>query len=167
MASTDGATAVEFALIAVPFFAIIVAIIQLGVVCLAQQELETAVEKSARTLLTGSAQTSNLTQSQFTASVCNNLPALFTCGKIMIDLRSATSFSSADTSTPTLTYDANGNVTNTWSYAPGAAGSIMVLRVLYQFPVVPFSLGMNLSNLANNTRLLMATAVFQAEPFGS
>lgn len=167
MSSTGGSTAVEFGLIAIPFIGILVAIIQLGVVCLAQQELETAVEKTARTLLTGSAQTSNLTQSQFAASVCANLPALFTCNKVMIDLRSATSFSSADTSTPTLTYDSNGNVTNTWSYTPGASGSIMVLRVLYQFPVVPMPLGMKLANLSNNTRLLMATAVFQAEPFGS
>ncbi len=161
----DGSTAVEFSLIALPFLILLIAILQVGVVFLAQHELETAVEKTARGLLTGSTQQAALTQTQFVNSVCSNLPALFNCSGVMVDLQTAANFSSANTATPTLTYDANGNVTNNWQYSAGGSGSLMVLRVIYQFPVLPALSNFNLANLPNGNRLLMATAVFVAEPY--
>ncbi|MBY6239864.1 TadE/TadG family type IV pilus assembly protein [Methylosinus sp. Sm6] len=160
-----GAAAIEFALVATPLFALLIGILQIGVVFLAQQQLETAVEKSARTVLTGSAQKSGLTQAQFASALCANLTVLFSCSQVMVDLRSASAFSAADTSAPTLTYDASGNVTNSWSFDMGSAGAVMVLRVMYQFPVVGGPLNVSLANLGNGKRLLMATAVFQVEPY--
>jgi len=158
-----GVTAIEFAMIGLPFIALLVVMFEIGIVCFAQQELETAVEQSARIVLTG--QTKNVSQAQFSNKVCGYLPALFTCSGIMIDLQSATNFASANTSTPTLTYDADGKVTNTWTYNTGTKGDVMVLRVLYQFPIWPGPLAFNLPNLANGKRLLIATAVFQNEPY--
>jgi len=76
----------------------------------------------------------------------------------------ATSWSSANTATPTLTFDGSGNVTNSWQYNPGDSGDIVVLRVMYVWPVVLGPLGFNLSNLSNGNRLLMSSAAFQNEP---
>ncbi len=166
-ADRRGAVAAEFALVALPFFAILFAVIQVGVVFLAQNELETAVEKSARQLLTGSSQQASVTQSQFIATVCSYLPALFSCSGVMVDLQAPSSFSAANTSKPSLTYNAQGQVTNSWSFNTGAAGSVLVLRVFYQFPVLPVTFGLNLANLPNGRHLLMATSVFQVEPYGS
>ncbi|MBU3886976.1 pilus assembly protein [Methylosinus sporium] len=165
MACRRGAAIVEFAFVAAPLFAILIAICQVGVVFLAQQELESAVEKSARTLLTGEVQKSGLNREQFTTKVCGGLTALFTCSQVLVDLQTASAFSSVDTSAPTLTYDSSGKVTNSWKFQTGGVGSILVLRVIYQFPVVGGPLGFNLANLANGRRLLMATAVFQVEPY--
>ncbi|WP_018265255.1 TadE/TadG family type IV pilus assembly protein [Methylosinus sp. LW4] len=165
LACRRGGAIVEFAFIAAPLFAILIAICQVGVVFLAQQELESAVEKSARTLLTGAVQKGGLDQTQFKNTVCGGLTALFTCTQVMVDLQSASAFSSVDTSAPTLTYDSSGNVTNSWKFQTGGVGSILVLRVIYQFPVVGGPLGFNLANLPNGKRLLMATAVFQVEPY--
>ncbi|MBB4197430.1 pilus assembly protein TadE [Rhodoblastus sphagnicola] len=165
MVARDGSTAVEFALIAMPFLVVLIAIFQVAVIFLAQHELETAVEKTARGLLTGQTQSAGLTRSQFASSVCAKLPALFDCSKLMIDLQTAGAFSAADTTAPTLTYDASGNVTNAWQFNLGASGNIMVLRVMYQFPVLPGLMNFNLSNLGNGARLLMASAVFQAESY--
>jgi Flp pilus assembly protein TadG len=163
--SREGSTAVEFALIVMPFIVVLVAIFQVAIIFLAQHELETAVEKTSRGLLTGQTQQAGLTQAQFVNSICQNLPAFFTCSKLMVDLETATAFSAASTSAPALTYDQNGNVTNVWQFVPGAAGSIMVLKVMYQFPVLPGLMNFNLANLANGSRLLMSTAVFEAEPY--
>jgi Flp pilus assembly protein TadG len=163
--SRSGAAAVEFAVIATPLFALIIGILQIGVIFMAQQQLETAVEKSARTVLTGQAQQGALTQSQFASALCANLTLLFRCADLMVDLRSANAFSAADTSAPTLTYDAAGNVANAWSFQMGTAGTIMVLRVMYRFPVVGGPMSFGLANLGNGKRLLMSTAVFQVEPY--
>lgn len=166
-ANTGGGATIEFGFIALPFFAILVAIFQIGIIFLAENEMETAVEKAARQLLTGSAQQNNMTQSQFTTSVCSNLPVFFTCSSVMVDLQNISAFSSAVTTPPTLTYDAKGNVTNKWVFNSGAAGSILVLRVMYQFPVILGPLGLNLANLPNGTHLMMASSVLQVEPYTS
>lgn len=160
-----GSTAVEMALVAAPFLALIIAALQLGLIYLSQSTLEVATEKAARTVLTGSAQAAGTTQQQFLASVCSKLPVLLTCSNLMVDAQVYSSFSSSITSTPTITYSANGTVTNTWSYNIGGANDIVVLRVMYLLPVVGGPLGFNVSNTSNSKRLLMATAVFKNEPY--
>lgn len=163
--NAEGMAAVEFGIVAMPFFAIILAVLQIGIVGFAQQELESGVEQAARLVLTGQVQKQALTQAQFQTKVCASLPVLFKCSNIMVDLKSAASFSNANTAAPTLTYNAQGGVTNAWAFSPGSQGTIEVLRVMYQWPtfLVPFNL--NLANQSNGTRLLMATAVFQNEPY--
>jgi Flp pilus assembly protein TadG len=160
----SGSAAIEFALVAAPTIALALAILQIGIVYFVEEALETTVEESSRLVLTGQAQSEGLTQTQFAQALCNKSPGVFTCANFMINLQPATSFATANTATPTLTYDANGNVTNTWQYNPGNPGDIMVMEVMYQWPVFLGPLGFNLSNLPNGTRLLMSTAVFRNEP---
>ena len=83
--SRDGTSAVEFALIGLPFLAIIFATMQTAIFLMAQEELETAVEKSGRLVLTGQAQ--SLTQTQFTNDICSDLVALFKCSNLMVNMR--------------------------------------------------------------------------------
>jgi Flp pilus assembly protein TadG len=165
-AARAGTVAVEFGLIAIPFFLIIMATVQTAIIYMAEQELETITEQSSRYILTN--QGSNYTQDTFpTKVVCPQVVALFDCNKLMIDVEdygTGTSFSDANTSVPKLTFDANGNVTNKWNYTSGSPGDIMVLRIMYQWPVFLKPFGYNLSNLANGNRLMMATAVFKDEP---
>jgi Flp pilus assembly protein TadG len=169
----SGIAAMEFGFIALPFFAILVAIFQIGIIFLAQNELETAVEKAGRQLLTGQVQKGGVTQAQFLTSICANLPVFFTCSSandgsgVMVDVSLASSFASASTTPPALTYDKNGNVSNSWSYNTGAAGSILVLRIFYQFPVFLGPLGLNLANLPGSKHLMVATSVFQVEPYSA
>ena len=165
-----GATIIEFALVAAPFVALIVAVLQTSLVFFSQQALETTAERTARQLMTGSAQTSGTTQASFKTTACNNLlkvAAFMKCANLIIDVQNADNFASVDTSMPTLTYDSAGNVTNTWKFAPGGAGSIVIMRTMYQLPVVSAPLGFDLSNMGSNRRLLIATSVFKTEPYGS
>jgi Flp pilus assembly protein TadG len=159
-----GGPASEFSLVAAPFLGLMIAILQVGLIYYAQEALETAVEQTARLVLTGQAQSAAMTQSQFATALCNNSPGLFTCANFMIDLQPATSFANANVTQPTLTFDANGKVTNTWQYSAGNPGDIMVMRVMYQWPVFLGPLGFTLSNEPNSMLLMMATSVFRNEP---
>jgi len=164
LADENGATAVEFGLVAAPFIALLVATIQTFLVLFASQLLETVVTQSSRLILTGQVQSANMTQSQFAQQVCDQVLILFNCSGLMIDVQSPASFSAANTSTPTLTFNAQGQVTNTWQYNPGTAGQVVVVRVMYQWSVFGGPLGFSLSNLSNGNRLIMASAAFQNEP---
>jgi Flp pilus assembly protein TadG len=161
----DGAAAVEFAIVAAPFIALLLATVQTALAFFAGQVLESAVADASRQILTGSAQNANLDQAGFANVVCGKVQALFSCKGLMIDVRTATSFAAANTGAPTLTFDGNGNVTNSWSYQPGSPGDIVVMRVMYQWPVFAGPLGLSLANQGNGNMLLMATAAFKNEPY--
>jgi len=122
------------------------------------------VRQSARLVMTGQVQSAQMNQAVFKQKVCDQIVILFNCSGLMVDMQVATSWSSANTATPTLTFDGSGNVTNSWQYNPGDSGDIVVLRVMYVWPVVLGPLGFNLSNLSNGNRLLMSSAAFQNEP---
>jgi Flp pilus assembly protein TadG len=161
----DGAAALEFAMVAAPFIALVLATIQTSLAFFAGQVLESAVTDASRMILTGSAQKANMDQSGFASAVCSKIETLFSCSKLMIDVQTATSFGAANTSMPTVTHDGSGNVTNTWQYNPGNPGDVVVMRIMYEWPVFLGPLGLSLSNESNGNLLLMATAAFRNEPY--
>jgi Flp pilus assembly protein TadG len=160
----DGAAAVEFGIVAVPFVAALFAISQTGLLFLAEQSLETTAADTSRLILTGQAQNQGLDQATFQNAVCARLSVLMKCSGIMIDVRTYNNFSSANTSLP---IDQNGNLQNNFVYQPGAAGDIVVVRLMYQWPISLslLGLGKSLSNLGNGQDLLMATVAFRTEPY--
>jgi Flp pilus assembly protein TadG len=158
-----GSAAVEFALVAPAFFALLFAIIETGIVFFAGQVLETVTQDSARTILTGQAQTAALNQTQFKTSVCNRISVLFDCvNGIYIDVQSYPKFSNVAITPP---IDAGQNFVNNMKYCPGNAGDIVVVRVFYQWPLFVTGLGYNIANLSGSKRLLTGTAAFRNEPF--
>ena len=75
----DGAAAIEFAMVAAPFLALVFAILETAIVFFAGQALETATADSARLIMTGQAQKSGLSQTQFKDEVCKRIYGLFDC----------------------------------------------------------------------------------------
>jgi Flp pilus assembly protein TadG len=155
----DGVAAVEFSFVAVPFFLLLFAILQTGIVFFGGQALETAVADSARLIMTGQAQTQNLTQSTFKNEVCKRIYGLFDCNKMYVDVRTFTNFSYSLPSP----LDSDGNIQNNMVYQPGNAGDIVVVRLIYPMSVYVKLLG--LANMAGDQRMLVATAVFRNEPY--
>ncbi|MDE2376159.1 TadE/TadG family type IV pilus assembly protein [Bradyrhizobium sp.] len=169
-----GSAAVEFALVAPLFFALLFAIIETALMFFASQVLETITQNSARMIMTGQAQSGAMpvcqvagvntpcTQAAFKTYVCSQIPALFDCSSLYVDVSSFTSFS---TVTLPSHINAAGNFDQTTGYAAGGPGDIVVVRLFYQWPLFVTGLGYNISNLAGNKRLLVATAAFKNEPY--
>jgi Flp pilus assembly protein TadG len=161
----DGAAAVEFALVAVPFLALIFAILETALVFFANQTLEAAASNAGRLIMTGQAQTAGYSANDFKTAVCNDLAGgLFNCANgVYVDVKTYTSFSAIDTSSPVT----NGQLdTSKMAYTPGGPGDIVMVRLYYQWPIFVSLLGDNLSNLNGSNRLLVATSVFRNEPYG-
>jgi Flp pilus assembly protein TadG len=160
----DGAAAVEFALVAVPFLALLFAILETALVFFAGQTLEAAASDSGRLIMTGQAQTAGYTQDDFKTQVCNRLAGgLFNCSSgVYVDVKTYTSFSAVNTASPIV----NGTFDPTKvAYDAGTQGSIVVVTLYYQWPIYVSLLGNNLSNLNGGNRLLVATSVFRNEPY--
>ncbi len=159
-----GSAAVEFALVAPVFFALLFAIIETALMFFASQVLETITQNSARMIVTGQAQSGSYTQTQFKTYVCGQIPALFNCANLYVDVESYPAFSNIGTMSTQI--DANGNfVNNNMQYSPGGPGDIVVVRLFYPWQLFVTGLGFNMSNLSGSQRLLVATAAFQNEPY--
>jgi Flp pilus assembly protein TadG len=158
----DGAAAVEFALVAAPFLAMVFAIIETAVIFFAGQALETAAADSARLIMTGQAQTAGYDQTKFKEAVCGKIYGLFNCnGGLYVDVKSYGSFASIPTSKPIT----DGNLDTNTGYQPGNPGDIVVVRLMYQWPVYVSLLGLNLSDVSGGKRVLMSTVAFRNEPY--
>lgn len=163
----DGSAAVEFSLVAVPFFALIFAIMETALVFFAGQMLETAGADSARLIMTGQAQSKGLNKDTFKDAVCDKVKGFgfFDCTTgLAVDVQKYSQFS--DINLSTLPLDADGKLkTDSFVYQPGGPGEIVVVRVMYQWPVHVSLLGLNLSDMAGGKRLLMSTSAFRNEPY--
>lgn len=157
----EGATAVEFALVAPAFIALLYAILQTALLFFAQQALQTATLQAARQIMTGQAQSQSMTQSQFQQVVCANAGGLFNCGGIFAAVQTFTSFPNVTMFNPV----SNGKFTSSnMPYNPGVSGDVVVVQVFYQWPVYPGPLNFTLANASGNVNVLVATAAFRNEP---
>jgi Flp pilus assembly protein TadG len=159
----EGATAVEFALIAPAFIALLVAIFQVCVYVFVQQTLQNAATQAGRLFLTGQAQ--GWSQTAFKNYVCNNyLPTMFSCSSLIVSVQTYQSFAAANTSAPAL-YDANGQAITNFPYSPGVQGQIMIVQLVYPWTVVSGPLGFAISNLPNGAAEMMGISAFRVEPY--
>lgn len=171
---SSGAAILEFALVAAPFVALLIAILETSLTFYAQQGLQTATETAARSVLTGATQSADaastgMTNAQlaarFKTNACAALPPFLKCANLLIDVEHASSFGGISTAAPRITFDANGNVSNNFIYNTGAAGDIVIIRLMYLWPVSMGPLGFSLANVSNNTHLLIGTSVAKTEPY--
>ena len=163
--SGSGATAVEFGLIAAPFLATLLAIFQTCIFLFAQATLQNAAVQAGRLFLTGQAQSSGTTQSQFQTQICPMVQALFTCSNVMVNVQAYSDFSSANASAPTLTFNSQGQVSNSWSYTAGSPGQVMVVQLIYLWPIVGGPFGYILPNVHAGKTEIMGVTAFRVEPY--
>lgn len=157
-----GAVAMEFGLCVAAFVALLLACAQVALIYFAQQNIQTSAEAVARKVMTGQVQSSTTSAAAFKQIACSTLPFFMNCTKLIVDARSASAFTSIDTSVPVITYDSKGNPTNT-QFSTGSGGSIVILRLLYPWSVAAGPLGAKFSNQASGPRMLVGTMVFKSE----
>jgi Flp pilus assembly protein TadG len=163
-----GSAAVEFALVAPVFFALLFAIIETAIMFFASQALESLTQDSARQVLTGQAQAAHYqTPADFIKGVvCPNsattAEVLFTCTNISVDVEKFSSFTSVALVNPVSNGVFNPGVLG---YNAGTSCDVVIVRLFYQWPLFVTGLGYNIANLSNGQRLLTATAAFRNEPY--
>ena len=159
----SGATAVEFALIALPFTALMFAIIETALLFLAGQTLETAVADSARLIRTGQAQQQSYDADALKTVICDRISAMFNCAaNLKLDVRTSATFDSIALDMPVVDGELSSD---DFTYDAGGGGDIVVVRAFYEWPTFVHLLGQDYSNLANGKHLLAATTAFKNEPF--
>lgn len=163
--SKDGATAVEFAFVAFPFFVMLSGLIEVACIFIVSTVLEHGAAEAARNIRTGEFQAGTATLEQFETDICNSMANLFNCkNKISIDVRS--DFSNfAATDNPSPLDDDDKFDDSSFVFEAGGRNDIVVVRVFYQWPLFTPVITGPLSNMHGNKRLIQSTVAFKNEPF--
>lgn len=172
-----GIAAVEFALIAMPFFFLIFGLLEVCVIFIMSSILEHAASEASRQIRTGQLQTSGqsaaATQAAFETSVCDELFGLMACDdRLKFDVQQFANFSGTGSSTPTYLpatdpTNPGGLDDSGFSFNAGAQNEIVVIRVFYEWDLIIPVMSAPLANMSENRRLLQATVAFRNEPFGN
>ena len=156
--STEGVTAVEFGLVAAPFFFLLGGILEVGVMLFTEYQLQGAVDAAGRLVRTGQATVT--TAEQFTDALCQNSTGIPDCpNRIGFVVTSGTRF--ADISLPDMT--TIGAETRTFSPGGPEQAVAIIATIDWTFILPQMRLMSNLQD--GDSRRLQAIAVFQTEPF--
>ena len=163
----SGFTAVEFALVAMPFLMLLFGTIAVGLFFFTTFSLENAIEKASRQIRTGQAQLAAKTTAQFKADVCALAPGFVDCANnLRINVVSNSTFTGAAGSIGSCTDSGGALIPEpTAAPVPGAASDVVLVTVCYEWEmtkVIPF---LELGNMAGGTRLIQASTTVRAEPY--
>lgn len=149
-----GATAIEFGLVALPFFIVVIGIFEVAFTIVAGLALEKGVEDAARALRTGQIQAAEDPAAEIRNRLCHPLMLFVDCNAVALDVRTQPNF--AGTTLPDSADD--------YDFDPGGAGQIMTLRVRYVwYPLTP--LYALTGGSMSEGRPLMYTAIVKGEPW--
>jgi Flp pilus assembly protein TadG len=184
--SSDGAAAIEFAILAVPYFLIVFAIIETFVAFAAEQLVTNAVNTLGRQLRTGQI-TYNLNRAatdmdvtKFRRAFCNEVNILIQCSeseiatpsKLYIDARTFANFGAIPKTIPRVSTATYADIDPTsFKFTPGGPSTINMLRAYYRWQVItdlvrPYITTIRPSNGSlPSDFLIVATTAFQNENY--
>lgn len=162
-----GIAAVEFAMIAIPFFLLIFGLLEVCVIFIMSSVLEHGASEVAREIRTGQLQQVGISQEDFKERVCEELFTLMSCDeKLQIDVKKFDNFAASGNPDP-INPTTRELDTDSFGHDLGAQNEIVVVRVFYQWDLLIPVMSAPLANMSNNRRLLQATIAFRNEPFGN
>ena len=165
----DGATAVEFAIVAPMLLLTMAFIMVVALVLFVNQRLDYATSQAARQVMTGQAKTGSIDQATFKTALCSRLPAVMPCGNVVVNLYVVPKLASGgyytfvkSDGTGLQVPDPGGGSSQ---YNLGNAGDYQYLQVIYPIPVLPAIFASMLGNAGTKSYLAVSTAAFRNEKF--
>lgn len=163
----SGATLIEFAILGIPFFGIVGAILETSVMMLSSQVLDSAVYDASRFIRTGQAQSAHFDEARFKREICDRTYGLFgDCSGLKVKVSQINDFGSSTVPSPV---EAECEDTCDWTidegFSPGGGSNIILVQAYYKWPVILGFNGSGLANQPDNTRLIATVRVFRNEPF--
>jgi Flp pilus assembly protein TadG len=170
----SGFTAVEFAIVAMPFLLLLFGIMTICLYFFTNFSLENAAWQAGRAIRTGQVQQSQGAYSgavtledrktAFRTALCSKVPTFLSCGsKVVVIVQSNTSFGGiTDPSCAT-----NGTLINQTAagFDTGSASSVVLITVCYPWQFgnkLPF---IKFGNLNDGSMLMQASVAFRTEPY--
>lgn len=158
--------AIEFALVAIPFIFMLVAIIELALMFATAALLESATATASRQIRTGALQQAAdagpAQEALFRGVLCDRASILLVCDEIEVESVNIGSFGNYNDAMPQM--DENGNMTPR-GFDAGGVNDVILVRTFYRYTFMTPIIGRFLGEGGNGTRSFISTIVLQIEPY--
>lgn len=161
-----GATAIEFAMLAMPFSLLVFAILESCIAFASQQVMANVTDDIARQIRTGQIRSAQLNETSLKKLICDQLEIIVAkgCPGLVVDLRQYPSF--AEAAKVKVKYTADRDLdTAGFDVKAGPSMSKNMLRVFYKWPVMTDFMSKLMSNMKDGKVLHFASVTWQNEPF--
>ncbi len=159
----NGATAVEFALVAVPLMYLLIGIIEMSLMFAGMSILHGATNEGARMVRTGQVQTTTGDpEDLFRSAVCAHADTLLSCNRLQYEVVHIPNFANVESYAPQI--NENGDFVPR-PFDPGGVNDTVLIRTYYRYPLLTPLIGHLLADGPDNTRIMMSTIVLQTEPY--
>jgi Flp pilus assembly protein TadG len=167
-ADRSAMAAVEFAIVSIPFLALLFSILEIGILFMASTTIEAATVNAARQIRTGQLQQGGANSAVgFRNLVCGGMSWISTAdcnANLSVDVRTYSSFAAINV-TPPINGDAIDQTQLTFN--DGAPCDIVLVRVFYPWTLITPLLEPGLPNLGPNQRLIATAIAFRNENYQS
>ena len=158
-----GAAAIEFALLVAPLLFLLMGIMEVSMQYFVSTALDSAVQRAARLVRTGQAQTQAMTVADLKEQMCSDILDMFDCmsnSYLLVD-------TADDLVAPaySLPVDSDGEFVSDVTFNMGSGHSYVIVRGYFQFSPLFNVFGALTPTLSNGKHLLVASALFRNEPF--
>lgn len=172
----DGATAIEFAMLIIPFSALLFSVLELGIIFFLTSAMSHALSETARDVRVGSFQKSCGTAATFKQAVCDKMSGGSKCmTRLRIDVKTSNTGQFEPDMLPDFPqtlepgdpgYDPSVEpVIEPDQYDDTAGRAPVIVRAQYHYKLsLPSSLT-RLNNTTGNVRVLESISAFRNEPF--
>ncbi|MBL4871246.1 MAG: pilus assembly protein [Robiginitomaculum sp.] len=181
----QGTTAIEFAILGVPFLALLFGIVELAMIFFISSTTQHALESSAREIRTGELLGAGQGLAELKTNICTEMTTVGDCDNLRIDIVSTntgkfTDLSLATSPTPTVCTGTAQEISDCEDAAAAAApvmpadvwtctsgGDVVMIRIQYVHTLSVPSALTKLANSTGNTRIISHTTAFKNEPFST
>lgn len=168
-ADRRGATAIEFALLSMPFFFLLMMIVEMAMIFWSRQVLQEATSQAARKILTGESRTlykgsEKVQTAAFRNAICARMAMSGDCSsRLFIDVQPLGANFPAEQAATMITGKAIDPAT--FVMRPVGSETVAVVRVAYKIPVITAGFFGSLAQLKTGENVLQAVVAFRTEPF--
>ncbi len=161
----DGVVAVEFALLALPLYMMIMGIIETALFFTAGAVLEGASASAARLIRTGQVQTATEPEAFFEEELCDNAVMMLDCSKLQYEVIHVSPNTFTEAENYESEFDEDGNLIP-GPFNPGNSNDVTIIRAAYRYEfLTPFLGAMMTGDTDTNALTHVATVVLKAEPY--
>ena len=168
-----GSAAVEFALVALPFFMFVLGVLGIGLYFFTVNSLEHGVESAARQVRTGQAQKSGLTVGGFKELVCSSAGSYIDCDKLRVLVQHSATWAGIDpepcvNSSNQMSASTGDTDDSLYGYT-GGSGQVVLITLCYEWDLAKsFSfLQLGTGSDGSGAAIIQATTAFRTEPYSS
>lgn len=165
----NGATAIEFAMVAAPFFILIFMLVGFAMFFFVFNSLEKGMDQTSRLVRTGQAQKNNMTVNEFKQGICNSSGDWIRCNKVQVFVQKFPDWKSVN---PQACLNADGSVvvntasgTTPISTYSGTQSEIVIVTTCYKWEFAQSIPYVKLGNMGDGSMMIQTATAFRTEPY--